>query len=1029
MKLIVLIGTDCHLELLPHFLEHYSRLGVDLFLCGLHGQRRQEARGLLARYPFEVVADFGTEPYDEVLTRRWTQLANEVRRRRAAPGEWCLYADVDELHEYPPGFLASLDTRVNAVIGRWVERLATSDGELRPCLPDRNIGQQYPFATQTIFCGISQKVMAVRADLDLMDGYHAVVGGGDQPVYVQGLRVHHFRWDDRAAAKYASISWTRHYELGHGRVPDLTGVFYVNPPFPPVGADDAERRPRVSVILPVEDDGSRLGAAIRSVRAQTLADWELIVVDGGSGDAAGRGIAAHADGDERVRFLAANGSLTAARHRGFLSARGGYVYCLDADRCCLPDTLERLCECLDTELDAAVAYGAVEGLSRESSPLEVLGALGTGGGLLNRGAIAIRGSALRAALADPQQGELDDWSLWWSLLRGGPVAFVEGRALSIRNPAGDSAPSACAVPSRGGDAPEPGPAPGKLAYLIIAHHQPRHLGRLIDALRQEDSHFFIHVDAKADLSAFQALTPRSDTVTFVADRARVEWGEIGVVQAALHLLRAAVASGHSFRYFTLLSGSDYPVKHRQAISARLLHGDRQYLRIDRRLTDPGNTHAYLLKDLPDGRYFDGMVPCHGSMYWSLTADCVRFILGFLDANPGYLDVHRHVRIPDEVFFHTLVKHSPFSEAITQDFSTGPSPDHVLHGNHFIDWGGLRRRERLTLDERDFDDLLASDALFARKLDESRSGRLLDLLDLYVHGAAPRTVPSREDAATLYSTVEGQPLEEPARSEPPPAVSCICLTYARPELLEEAIYSFLRQDYAGTKELIVLNDYDEQVLELDHPEVLVVNLPRRLRTVGEKMNLAVALAAHDTLFVWDDDDIYLPHRLTFSMAKLAAQPGFFKPDKAWMLSNGTLQGPLKNLFHVGSCWTRRWFDEVSGYPAEGTGYDLVFERRLKERFGEEMAVHDIRPEDIYYIYRWGGTGSYHMSAFGGFKEGGNVGHRQVDEYVQSRARRGGLARGRVRLTPCWRQDYLATVAAPLRSAPAPPARPALTRSFG
>ncbi|HEY0602798.1 MAG TPA: hypothetical protein VGD58_07800 [Herpetosiphonaceae bacterium] len=69
----------------------------------------------------------------------------------------------------------------------------------------------------------------------------------------------------------------------------------------------------------------------------------------------------------------------------------------------------------------------------------------------------------------------------------------------------------------------------------------------------------------------------------------------------------------------------------------------------------------------------------------------------------------------------------------------------------------------------------------------------------------------------------------------PAVSCICLTYARPELLEEAVYSFLQQEYPGLKELIVLNDYAEQTLMFDHPEVRVINLPWRFRTVGEKRN--------------------------------------------------------------------------------------------------------------------------------------------------------------------------------------------------
>src|SRR5205807_6800276 len=66
------------------------------------------------------------------------------------------------------------------------------------------------------------------------------------------------------------------------------------------------------------------------------------------------------------------------------------------------------------------------------------------------------------------------------------------------------------------------------------------------------------------------------------------------------------------------------------------------------------------------------------------------------------------------------------------------------------------------------------------------------------------------------------------------VSCLCLTYGRGRLLEEAIESFLRQDWPGPKELIVLNDHPDQELVIDHPEILV-NLPRRLRTLGEKRN--------------------------------------------------------------------------------------------------------------------------------------------------------------------------------------------------
>jgi hypothetical protein len=50
----------------------------------------------------------------------------------------------------------------------------------------------------------------------------------------------------------------------------------------------------------------------------------------------------------------------------------------------------------------------------------------------------------------------------------------------------------------------------------------------------------------------------------------------------------------------------------------------------------------------------------------------------------------------------------------------------------------------------------------------------------------------------------------------PPVSCICLTFGRAHLLEESVYSFLRQDYSGVKELIILNDYNQQILTFDHP---------------------------------------------------------------------------------------------------------------------------------------------------------------------------------------------------------------------
>jgi glycosyltransferase involved in cell wall biosynthesis len=244
----------------------------------------------------------------------------------------------------------------------------------------------------------------------------------------------------------------------------------------------------------------------------------------------------------------------------------------------------------------------------------------------------------------------------------------------------------------------------------------------------------------------------------------------------------------------------------------------------------------------------------------------------------------------------------------------------------------------------------------------------------------------------------------------PPVSCFCLTYGRPRVLEEAIHSFLQQDYAGPKEMIVLNDYADQILSFDHPEVQVINIPRRFRTLGEKLNAAVALTSHDLLFVWDDDDIYLPHRLSFCVANFEPQKGFFKVNTAWFWNQQVLSGPVRNVFHAASCWSRHLFEAVHGYPPDGSCCDQVFERRLAAGFPGSIEPHAVLPEEIYYVYRWAATGSYHLSGFGEAKVGQNAGYAEVAAFVQQQADRGEIPWGHVPLQPNWKSDYQRMVSA-------------------
>jgi glycosyltransferase involved in cell wall biosynthesis len=210
------------------------------------------------------------------------------------------------------------------------------------------------------------------------------------------------------------------------------------------------------------------------------------------------------------------------------------------------------------------------------------------------------------------------------------------------------------------------------------------------------------------------------------------------------------------------------------------------------------------------------------------------------------------------------------------------------------------------------------------------------------------------------------------------------------LLEEAVESFIRQEWDGPKELVVLNDHPEQELQYDHPEVRVFNLKWRLPSLGDKRNLSAALANHEYLLVWDDDDIHLPWRIRETMKVLPAQQ-YFKCPRVWLMKGTELQGSAYDgdlYFHGACAYTKRLFRQVGGYRRFNGGEDQDFEARLRSdaRAGLRYRVTRLPPERLYYIRRWG-HGSYHAS--------GRASLSEISPEVE---------RGARRLKPHWKKDY-------------------------
>ena len=241
----------------------------------------------------------------------------------------------------------------------------------------------------------------------------------------------------------------------------------------------------------------------------------------------------------------------------------------------------------------------------------------------------------------------------------------------------------------------------------------------------------------------------------------------------------------------------------------------------------------------------------------------------------------------------------------------------------------------------------------------------------------------------------------------PLISCVCPTFGRPpgrqHLIEEAIQSFLLQDYPN-KELIVLNDCPGQELVCNAPEVRVVNVSERFPSLGDKRNAGVALARGDLIATWDDDDISLPWRLSLSYEMLGSAD-YFNPQRCWFRNGGAMAEQHASVVGANlSLFRRDALRAIGGFPSLTLGEDQIFDAAMRAavvtRGGDVSGDPELPPADWFYIYRWGES-DFHLSGSAGDDFWDEVGKRPVKP-------------GRYVLKPHWRVDYVAEVEASLRT---------------
>ena len=235
----------------------------------------------------------------------------------------------------------------------------------------------------------------------------------------------------------------------------------------------------------------------------------------------------------------------------------------------------------------------------------------------------------------------------------------------------------------------------------------------------------------------------------------------------------------------------------------------------------------------------------------------------------------------------------------------------------------------------------------------------------------------------------------------PFISCKCITYGRVKFLEESLYSFLNQKYDGKKELIIVNDYPNQKLFFNHPDVKIYNLDETFTTIGEKENFAVSKCSGDLIAVWDDDDIALSNHLS-NIAKYFNSKADMLHWHRGVYYNEPNITDITGLGNSGIVYTRKIWEEIGGHPLENAGYDMTFVDNIRKSGGK--AVYASPPDnEVSWFYMWGGR-DYHMSGMGTDTPNRKNVVERHKEHIEKLRQDGKIPEGNVELKPKWGRNY-------------------------
>jgi hypothetical protein len=279
----------------------------------------------------------------------------------------------------------------------------------------------------------------------------------------------------------------------------------------------------------------------------------------------------------------------------------------------------------------------------------------------------------------------------------------------------------------------------KLIVLIAAHKNETQLNRLILALAHPDIRIYIHLDKKSSINAAN-LRPEAN---IISKSINVTWGTYSQVDSTINSLKEIIENEPDFDYLALISGQDYPIITPDAMLTFLSENrgkelidydtldqngwNKARIRFERfyfvsynnlfiRFT--GSILTYFCDKIRWKRtFYKGMQPYGGPSWWTLSKDCILYILKFSETHKGFIRFMKKTIHADEIFFQAIVMNSAFK-------------DRTLQNNfRFVKWIKTKGNANPSvLVEPDFQEIVNSQKHFARKFDIEIDGHILDLID-------------------------------------------------------------------------------------------------------------------------------------------------------------------------------------------------------------------------------------------------------------------------------------------------------------